>query len=226
MWELDYKESWVLKNWCFWTVVLEKTLESPLGYKEIKPVHLKGNQSWIFIGRTDAKAETPLFWPPDVNSWLIWKDLDAGKAWGQEEKGTTENEMVGWHHWHNGHGFGWTPGVGDGQGGLACCGSWGHKESDMTEWLNWTEPLDLGFLDDSVVKNSPANAGDTSFIPRSGRSSGEGNGNTFQYPCLENPMDRGAWHAPWGCKKVGHDLVTKQQWQIYKGMILELNSPI
>ena len=139
MWELDYEESWALKNWCFLTVVLEKTLESPLDCKEIQPVHPKGNQSWVFIGRTDVEAETPILWPPDVKSWLIWKDPDAGKDWGQEEKGTTEDEMVGWHHWLNGHGFGWTPGVGDGQAGLACCGSWGHKESDMTERLNWTE---------------------------------------------------------------------------------------
>ena len=91
------------------------------------------------VGRTDVEAETPVLWPPDAKSWLIWKDPDAGKDWGQEEKGTTENEMVGWHHWLSGHGFGWTPGVGDGQGGLACCGSWDRKESDMTEWLNWTE---------------------------------------------------------------------------------------
>ena len=128
-----------MKNWCFWTVVLEKTLESPLECKKIQPVHPKGNQSWIFIGRTDAEAETPIFWPPDAKSRLIGKDPDAGKDWGQEEEETTEDEMVGWHHRLNGHGFGWTLGVGDGQGGLACCGSWGRKESDTTEWLNWTE---------------------------------------------------------------------------------------
>ena len=108
MWELDHKESWVLKNWCFWTVVLDKTLEGPLDCKEIQPVHLKGNQSWIFIGRIDAEAETPILWPPDVKSWLLWKDPDAGKDWGQGEKGKTEDEMVGWHHQLNGHGFGWT----------------------------------------------------------------------------------------------------------------------
>ena len=136
MWELDYEESWVPKNWCFWTVVLEKTLESPLDCK-IQPVHCKGDQSWVFIWRTDVEAETPVLWLPNVKSWFIWKDPDAGKDWGQEEKGTTENEMVGWHHRRNGHAFGWTPGVGDGQGGLVCCGLWGHKESDMTEWLNW-----------------------------------------------------------------------------------------
>ena len=103
MWELDYKENWASKNWCFWTVVLEKTLESPLDCNEIQPVHPKGNQSWIFIGRTDAEAETPILWPPDVMNWLIWKDPDAGKDWRREEKGPTEDEMVGWHHWLNGH---------------------------------------------------------------------------------------------------------------------------
>ena len=106
MWELDYKESWVLKTWCFWTVVLEKTLESPLDCKEIQPVHPKGDQSWVFIGKTDVEAETPIFWPPDVKSWIIWEDPDAEKDWGQEEKGMTEDEMVGWHHRHIGHGLG------------------------------------------------------------------------------------------------------------------------
>ena len=139
MWELDYKESWVPKNWCVWTVVLEKTLKSPLDCKEIQLVHPKGDQSWVFIGRTDVEAETPILWPPDAKCWLIWKDPDAGKDWGQEEKGTTEEEIVGWHHRLDGHGFGWTPGVGDGQGGLACCNSWGSKELDTTEELNWTE---------------------------------------------------------------------------------------
>ena len=140
MWELDCEESWALKDWCFWTVVLEKTLESPLDCKEIHPVHPKGDQSWGFIGRTDAEAEaeTSIVWPLDAKGWLIWKDSDAGKDWGQE-KGTTEDEMAGRHHQLDGHEFGWTPGVGDGQGGLACCNSWGHKESDMTEQLNWTE---------------------------------------------------------------------------------------
>ena len=139
MWELDHKESWALKNLCFWTVVLEKTLESPFDSKEIQPVHPKRDQFWVFIGRTDADIEAPILWPPDAENWLIWKDPDAGEDWGQEEKGTTEDEMVGWHHRHSGHGFGWTPGVGDGQGGLACCSSWGHKESDTTEQLNWTD---------------------------------------------------------------------------------------
>ena len=139
IWELDYKGSWALKNWCFWTVVLEKTLECPLDCKEIQSIHPKGDQSWVFIGRTDAKAETPIRWPPHAKSWLIGKDSDAGRVWGQEEKGTTEDEMAGWHHRLNGREFEWTPGVGDGQGGLACCNSWGCKESDTTEQLNWTE---------------------------------------------------------------------------------------
>ena len=134
-------ESWTVKKakqlQCFWTVVLEKTLASPLDCKKIQPVHPKGNQSWVFIGRTDAEAETPILWPPDAKSWLIWKDPDDGKDWGQE--GMTEDEMAGWHHRLDGHGFGWTLGVGDGQGGLACCGSWGRKELDAIERLNWTE---------------------------------------------------------------------------------------
>jgi len=140
MWELDCEESWALKNWCFWTVVLEKSLESPLDCKEIQPkVHSKGDQSWVFIGRTDAEAETPILWPPHVKSWLTGKDPDDGRDWGQEEKGTTEDEMAGWHHRLNGHESEWTPGVDDGQGGLVCCDSWDRKESDTTEWLNWTE---------------------------------------------------------------------------------------
>ena len=139
MWELDCEESWALKNWCFWTVVLEKTLESPLDCKEIQPVHPTGDQSWVFIGRTDAKAETPILWPPRAKSWLIGKDSDAGRDWGQEKKGMTEDEMAGWHHWLDGRESEWTPGVGDGQGGLACCDSWRRKESDMTERLNWIE---------------------------------------------------------------------------------------
>ena len=116
MWELDYKESWALKNCCLWTVVLEKTLGSPLDCKEIQPVHSKGDKSWVFIGGTDVEAETPRLWPPDTKSWLIWKDPDAGKDWGQEAKGTTEDEMVGWHNWLNGHELGWTLGAGDTQG--------------------------------------------------------------------------------------------------------------
>ena len=119
--------------------MLEKTLESPLDYKEIQPVHSKGDQSWVFFGRNDAKAETPVLWPPHVKSWLIGKDFAAGRDWGQEEKGMTEDEMAGWHHQLNGCEYEWTPGVGDGQGGLVCCDSWGCKESDMTEWLNWTQ---------------------------------------------------------------------------------------
>ena len=197
--ELDYKESWAQKNWCFWIVVLEKILESPLDFKEIQPVHPKGDQSWVSIGRTDVEAKTPILWPPDAKSWLIWKDPDAGKDWRWEKKGTTEDEMVRWHHWLNGHEFEWTLGVGDGQGSLACCSSWGHKESDMTE-LDWTELVhfytpqtssqeSLEFLCSFpfsgasqvalVVKNPPANAGDirdAGLIPGSGRSPGEWHG--------------------------------------------------
>ena len=150
MQELDYKESWVLKNWCFWTVVLEKILQSPLGCKEIQPVNPKGNQSWIFIGRTDAETETSILWPPDAKHWLIWKDPDAGRDWEQEEKGTTEDEMAGWHHGFNGRESEWTPGDGDGQGGLACCDSWSHEESDMTERLNWT---DMNFFKSDLTSN-------------------------------------------------------------------------
>ena len=133
--KLDYKESWVPKNWCFWTVVLEKTLESPLDFREIQPFHPGGDQSWMFIGRTD----TPILWPPDAKSWLIWRDPDAGKDWGQEEKGMTEDKMVGWYHRLNGHEFEQTPGVGDGQGGLVCCGSWRCRVGqDWATELNWT----------------------------------------------------------------------------------------
>ena len=137
-------ESWTIKKADRWRTDAFKLwywrrLLSPLDYEEIKPVNPKGNQSWIFIGRTDVEVETPIFWPPDAKNWLIGKDPDAGKDWGQEEKGMTEDEMVGWHHRLDGHGFGWTLGVGDGQGGLVCCDSWGRKESDTTAWLNWTE---------------------------------------------------------------------------------------
>ena len=161
MWELDYKESWVSKNWCFWTVVLEKTLESPLDCKEIQPVHPKGNQSWIFIhGRPDAEAETPILWLPHAKSWLIWKDPDAGKDWGQEEKGMTEDEMAGWHHRLDGDeqapGDSWGHRNLARQGRLACCSPRGHKESDMTERLNWTELMQLAFLVIQSLRNISA----------------------------------------------------------------------
>ena len=139
MWELDCEESWAPKNWCFWTAVLDKTLESPLDCREIQPVHSKGDQSWVFFGRNDGEAETPVLWPPHAKSWLIGKDSDDGRDCGQEEKGMTEDEMAGWHHQLDGQEFGWTPGVGDGQGGLMCFYSWCGKESDTTERLNWTD---------------------------------------------------------------------------------------
>ena len=143
MWELDHKESWVPKNWCFWTVVLEKTLESPLDCKEIQPVHPKGDQSWLFIGRTEAK--TLVLWPPDTKNWLIGKDPDAGKDWRQEEKGMTEDEMVGWHHRLDGQEFKQAPGIGDGQGGLAWCNPWGHKRvrHNWATELNWLRVMEV-----------------------------------------------------------------------------------
>ena len=140
MWELDCEESWALKNWWFWPVVLERTPEIPLDCKEIQPVHPKGDQSWVFIGRTDVEAEIPILWQPDAKSWLIGKDPDAGKDWRWEEKGMTEDDVVGWHHRLYGHGCGQTPGVGDGQGGLACCASWGSRVGhDWVTELNWIE---------------------------------------------------------------------------------------
>jgi len=142
MWELDCEESWALKNWFFWTVVMEKTLETPLDCKEIQPVHPKGDQSWVFIGTTDAETETPILWPLYAKTWLIVKDSDVGRDWGQEEKGTTEDEMAGWHHQLDGHEFEWTPGGGDGQGGLSCCNS---CDCSQTRLSNSTE-LILNFI--------------------------------------------------------------------------------
>ena len=139
MWELDCEEGWEPKNWCFWTAVLEKTLESSLDCKKIQPVHSEGDQPWVFFGRNDAKAETPILWPLHAKTWLFGKDPHSGRDWGQEEKGMTEDEMARWHHGVDGREFGWTLGAADGQGGLACCNSWGRKESDTTEWQNWTE---------------------------------------------------------------------------------------
>ena len=141
MWELDCEEGWAPKNWCFWNVVLEKTLQSSLDCKKIQPVHPKGDQSWVFLGRTDAEAEAPILWPCDVKNWFIWKDPDAGKDWRQEEKGMTEDYMVGWHHHLDEHEFEQAPGVGDGQEGLACCSPWGNKVLDTTEWLSWIDIL-------------------------------------------------------------------------------------
>ena len=136
MWDFYYKERWSLKNWCFWTVVLEKTLESPLDCKDVQPVKSKGNQSWIFIGRTDAEAETPILWPPDVKNWHIGKVPDAGKDWRQEEKGMIKDEMVGWYYWLSGwvwasSGSGWWA-----QESLECCSPWVCKVLDTAEWVN------------------------------------------------------------------------------------------
>ena len=137
---MDHKQGWALKNWCFWTVVLEKTLESALDSKEIKPVNPKGNQQWIFTGRTDAEAEAPVLWPPDSKSWLVGKDLDAGKDWGQEEKGVTEDELVGWHHQLHGHECKQTLGDSEGQGSLVCCSPWDHKSPT---WLRLNDSNNL-----------------------------------------------------------------------------------
>ena len=217
IWELDHKESWALKNWYFWTVVLEKTLQSPLDSKEIQPVYPKGHQSWIFIRRTDAEAETPIFWPSDAKNWLIGKDPDAGQDCKQEEKGTTEDEIV---DSINGHEFEQALGDGEGQVSLLCCSPWGHKESDMTEQLNKNKnntlcslllPLALSFpltflhrayypdilyiyLFMAISSRENACSHERS-IPASGRSPGEGNGNLLQYSCLEILMDGGAWWA-------------------------------
>ena len=142
MWELDHIESWVWKNWCFWNVMLENTLENALDCKEIKPVNPKENKLWIFIGRTDSETEAQILWPPDVKGWLIRKNPNAGKDRREKKKGAAEDEMVRWHHWLNGHEFEQTLGDSEGQGSLVCCRPWGHKESDTTEQLNNNKPND------------------------------------------------------------------------------------
>ena len=151
MWGLDHKESWALRSWCFWTVVLEKTVESPLDCKEIQPVNSKGNQSWIFFGRSDAEA--PILWSPDAKNLLTGKDPDARKEWRQEEKGMTEDEMIGWHHQLYEHEFKQAPGVSDGQGSMACYSPWGWKESDTTEQLNWIIILGLWRINETILKD-------------------------------------------------------------------------
>ena len=151
---LTTRKSGCQRNWCFWTLWCWKRFLSPLNCKEIKLVNPKGNQFWIFFERTDTEAEAPILWPPDANSWLIWQDPYAGKDWRWEEKGMTEDEMAGWHHRLNGHEPEWTPGVGDGQGGLACCRPWGHKESDTTERLNWSELIALSSITFSLISLS------------------------------------------------------------------------
>ena len=153
VWELDHKEGWVWKNWCFWTVVLEKTFKSPSDSRVIQPVYPKGNQPWIFIGRIDAEAEHPILWPPDGKSRLIRKDPDAGKDWGQEEKGAAEDEIVGWQHWLNGCEFEQAQGAGDGQGSLACCSPLGRKDPDITGWLN-NNNYYWGQLESTFILNS------------------------------------------------------------------------
>ena len=160
--------------------------KSPLDCKEIQPVHSEGDQPWDFFGRNDAKAETPVLWPPHTKNWLIGKDSDAGRDWVQEEKGTTEDEMAGWHHWLIGHESEWTPGVGDRQGGLVCCDAWGCKESDTTERLNWTEEMWVQSLDQEE-----------------GRGGARGNGNPLQYSCLRKSHGQRslAGYSPWSRKE-------------------------
>ena len=154
---IGYKESWISKNWCFWSVVLEKTLESPLDCKEIHPVRSEGDQPWDFFGENDAEAETPVLWPPHAKSWLIGEDSDAGRDWEQEEKGMTEDEMAGWHHWLDGLQSVWTLGVCDGQGGLACCDSWGHRVRH--DWATELNRDDCSIL-------SHTNISKTYFLPK------------------------------------------------------------
>ena len=198
MWELDYKESWVLKNWCFGTAVLEKTLKSPLDCKEIKPVNSKENQPWIFIGKTDAEA--PILWPPDVKIWFIRNGPDAGKDWGKEEQGMTQYEMVRWHHWLNGHEFEQILGDGEGQGSLVCCSTLGHQESETAVQLNnKTKPYPSVFV--QIYSPVQHNVLFTRNI------------SPLQYSCLENPngQTRLAGYCPWRGTKVRHNLSTKQQ---------------
>ena len=186
-------ENWTVKKAEHWRIdafelVLEKTLESPLDFKEIQSVHSKGDQSWVFIGRTDAEAETPILWPPHAKSWLIGKDSDARRDWEQEEKGTTEDEMAGWHHQLDGDEFEWTPAVGDGQGGLVCCGSWSRKELDMTEQLNWTE-LNIVRYTTCVIKSASVQV--TTGILHHPSQAGQGPENPAVFPLLCQ------WHPLW-----------------------------
>ena len=187
----------------------------PLGLQGDPPVHSEGDQPWVFFGKNDAKAETRVLWPPHAKSWLIGKDSDAGRDWGQEEKGTTEDEMAGWHHWLDGHEFEWTPGVGDGQGGLACCDSWGHKESDTTEQLNWTE-----LMTSLPVKNLPAMR--ETWVLSLGWEDPLQNGKATHSNIL-------AWRIPWGCKEVDTtELLSLSLWHLWLLVwqeILHFSSP-
>ena len=209
MWQLDPKEGWALKNWCFWTVVLEKTPESPLASKEIKQVNLKGDQPWIFIGRTDAETEPPVLSSSDMNRWFIGKVPDAGKDWGQTEKRTSQDEMAGSHHRCKEHEFGQVLEDSEGQGSLSCCSPWGHKESDMTGWLNKNIGICILLLRLPwwfCHKASTCNEGDTEdvgSISGSGRSLGGGHGNSLQYSCLEKFHGQRSLegYSPWGCKE-------------------------
>ena len=196
MWELDHKKGWVLKNWCFWTVKLEKTLWESLGLQGDQPINPKGTQSWIFIGGADAEAEAPILWISDVKTWPLKETLMLGKIEGRRRRGW-QDEMVAWHHQLNGHEFKQAPGDGEGQGSLVCCRPWGWKESDTTEQLNNKISL-TGLQSGSLVKNLPAsteNTGDEGSFPGLVRSPGQGNGHSLKYSYLGNSMGNGAWQA-------------------------------
>ena len=198
MWELDYKECRVPKNQCFSTVVLEKTLESSLDCKEIKPVNPKGSQSWIFIRRTDAEAEYPIIWPPDAKNWLIGKDPDAGKDWRQEKR-VKKDKTVGWHHWLDRHEFEQAPGVGDGQASLACYSSWGHKEADRSEPMNWTEL--------NILQDSPHSSVQDNISPKQAER-GIRQGHSFWCSCWQV-------ESPWGPPSAGQFLKTADKGKRY-----------
>ena len=228
MWELEHKEGWALNNWCFWTVVLEKTLESPLDSKEIKPVDPKGNQPWIIIRRTDAETEAPILWPPEAKSWLIRKDPDAGKDWRQEEKRMTEDEMVGWHHWLDGHEFEQALGDNEGQGRLMYCIPWGCKELDITEQLNNNKFIGRTDAEAEALTLWPPNA--KSWLTGKDLDTGKDwgqeekrkaddemvgqhhqlNGHKFEQILGDSEEQRNlVCCSPWGCR-VGHNLATEQ----------------
>ena len=189
---------------------MEKTLESPLNCKEMQPVHSEGDQPWDFFGRNDAKAETPILWPPHAKSWVIGKDSDSGREWGQEEKGrTTEDEMAGWHHWLDGRESEWTLGVGDGQGGLACCDSWGRNESDTTEWLNWTEGMErVGSHLSDGIKIRGSETPILSFPPAV--LGGESGQKGVEWAC----QWKGAWQVSWLTEDHGQPLLYNKKYSV------------
>ena len=211
----------MLGLWCW-----RRLLRVPWTARRSNQSILKEIRLWDFFGRNDAKAETPVLWPPHAKSWLTGKDSDAGRNWGQEEKGTTEDEMAGWHHWLDGHESEWTPGVRDGQGCLACCDSWGHKESDTTEQLIWSDLNIIGLPWWLSSKESACDTGDMGLTPGSGRYLGGGHGNLLQCSCLENPIDRGAW---WPIVQAKHDWAQHEpkltDWSAFPGINIYFGCP-